>query len=123
MTPEQHLYFTMVDAGMKINPGTLASLKEAIEQGNIHFFEEDGKAIGFVTWFLDNGVLEVNNLCINIKGKPVRLFALRKMLHEKYPNLSKVRWHDDSKERNIEYGFVKNESNIRPVSRTENSRG
>lgn len=105
LSPEEALYFTMVDAGMKLNPGTLESLREAVRDGNVHFFEDGGKPIGFVTWFMDGDTLEVNNLCINHKGKPVRLFVLRNMLRSKYPNLSKVRWHDDKRERNIEYGF------------------
>lgn len=95
---------TMVESGMKINPGTMQSLKEAIDGNNIYFFDKDGAPSGFVTWFLDGDILEVNNLCLYGSGVH-KLFELRQMLHLRYPNLSKVRWHSDKKERKIEYGF------------------
>lgn len=120
MTPEQVLMITMVDAGMVINPGTLASLKEAIEEDNIYFFDKNGEASGFVTWFLEGNVLEVNNLCLFESGIN-KLFELRKFFHTKYPNLTRVKWHDDKKGKDIEYGLFKDESNTRPVSAAENT--
>lgn len=121
MTPELALYIIMVESDMVINDGTMQSLREAINDGNIYFFDDNGTATGFVTWFLDGGVLEVNNLCIFSKSGITKLFELRKMLHARYPNLLKVRWHNDSRGKEISYGFQQDEQHHRPVSSAKNS--
>lgn len=101
MNPEQVLYMTMVEAGMEINPGTMQSLKEALEDNNIYFFDKDGEPTGFVTWYFEKDVLVINNLCLYHSGLN-KLFELRKMFHEKYPNLKKVRWYDQKHSRVFE---------------------
>lgn len=99
MTPQHSLYLTMVNNGMVVHPGTVESIKEAINDKKIHFFKDgEGKPIGFVTWYFEDEDLVVNNLVI-LKDKRgfSKLFVLRKMFHSKYPNLKKVKW---SKEKN-----------------------
>lgn len=103
--PELALYIIMVENDMVINDGTMQSLREAAHDGNIYFFDDNGTPTGFVTWFLDGGVLEVNNLCMFSKKSVTKLFELRKMLHNKYPNLKKVRWHSDKRKKSISYEF------------------
>ncbi len=120
MTPEQVLLLTMVENEMKINPGTLDSLREAIESNNIYFFDKDGEASGFVTWFMDGDDLEINNLCLFESGIH-KLYELRDFFHRKYPSLSKVKWWDHKHNREVNYVVGKNENNPRPVSVAENS--
>lgn len=104
MKPEQSLYMTMVEMGMKIYPGTLQSLKEAIDDSRIHFFENNGKPSGFVTWYFEDNDLVVNNLCLFQSGVN-KLFELRKLFHDKYPNLKRVKWHDDKRDKDVNYVF------------------
>lgn len=128
MSPEHALYMAMIDNDMAINPGTVDSLREAIESSNIHFFDDDGVPSGFVTWYFEGNVLVVNNLCMFSRHGVSNLLDLKTMLHEKYPDLEKVMWWDTKHKRpfeahfgRIENGQLENESNIRPVSFAENS--
>lgn len=129
MRPEEVLYMTMVESGMKILPGTMQSLKEAIEDSHIYFFDKDGDLTGFVTWYFEEpNVLVMNNLCLWKSGFN-KLFELRKMLHQKYPNLIKVKWWDTKHEKPFEahFGeeneFLKDEYNSRPFGLAENRCG
>lgn len=129
MSPEQILLFKMVSSGMEIKPGTLESLREAIAEKNIYFFDKDGELSGFVTWYFEGKSLVINNLCLFQSGIN-KLFELRKIFHEKYPDLVKVKWWDDKHERPYEVrlkgrtdGFLENEHNHRPVTSTKATSG
>jgi hypothetical protein len=106
MTPAQSLLVIMIDKGMEIYPGTLESLQEALDNEHVYFFDDDGVPAGFVTWYFECGDLIMNNLCVFSKHGMAKLFTLRKFLHEKYPNLARVRWHDQRRRKDVEYGFI-----------------
>jgi hypothetical protein len=121
MTPEYALYFIMVDNGMVINDGTMYSLRKAVEDGNVYFFDDDGEPSGFCTWRFDGKELIVENLCMFSKKGISKLFLLRDFFHQRYPNLLKVRWTNEARGKEISYEFTKDEHDQRPVTVAKDS--
>lgn len=106
MTPEQILYMRMVDSRMILHPGTLDSLREALHDGNIYFFKQDGEILGFVTWYFEGDALIMNNLCVDDADKTIeKFFGLRKLLHERFSHMNKIKWYSERKQKPFEVQF------------------
>jgi hypothetical protein len=121
MTPELALYIIMVESGMVINDGTMHSLRDAVRDGNVYFFDDDGRPSGFCTWRFKDSDLIIENLCMFSKNGLTKLFKLREFFHTKYPNLSKVKWYQESRGKDMEYVFIEDEQHHRPISLAENN--
>lgn len=109
MTTAHILYLKMVKEGMVINADTLDTLKEALREGNIHFLFNAHKIIGFFTWYEEKkDEVVMNNLVISKAYRGTfNLLTTRHVLLDKYPNLIRVRWYDQKKNKVVIHGCRK----------------